>query len=158
MHSRFERSVSALAKAADVAEVPIFVLSRARSGQTSPAYLPEHRVYTTDGSTPLWRCGTFAGDLHAENRSAIVFAGLWLEYELLATALNALVDGYDTYIAIDAAPARSSAGTQVSLARLLQFGATPILSSQAIHEWCHESEDVRKRQALLDLMAMLIAD
>ncbi|WP_072386568.1 isochorismatase family protein [Hyphomicrobium sp. CS1BSMeth3] len=159
VRSGYQRNLRALSAAAGVAGVPIFVLMRTVSPDDrnyTISDLPEHRSYVAGPLSSLWSSGAFTQDLQNENRSAVVIAGFWLEYDVLTTALNALADGYDTYLALDAAPARSPTGARVSLERLLQFGATPTLSSQVIHEWCHESEDASKRQALSELMATLI--
>lgn len=158
--SDFKRNVSAVAAAAQIAAVPIFVLSggltKSAANEMFPT-LPQHHLFTSEPLSSRWHSKPFSDVFDEANRSVLVLVGIWLEYNVLTTALQALTDGYDTYIALDAAPARSGAAATLSLQRLLQFGATPVLCSQVIHEWCIETLDTSRRAALADLLATFTA-
>lgn len=158
---QYQRHVSAIAAAANIADVPVFLLSW---GPDKPEHTPPelsipfpHRLFTSDKRTVLWQQAAFSHALDSEDRSVLVLAGVWLEYDILATALYALTDGYDVYVILDAAPARTRAGARLSRDRLLQFGATPVLCTQVIHEWCIETSDTSKRSALAKLLANFTA-
>jgi hypothetical protein len=151
----YQRHMSAIAAAANIVEVPVFLLFRGPDKPRSldvPVPFP-HRLFTSDKGAPLWQQAAFSEALDREDRSILVLAGVWLEYDILATALYALTDGYDVYVILDAAPARSPVGARLSRDRLLQFGATPVLCAQVIHEWCIETMDIPKRSALANLLA-----
>jgi hypothetical protein len=152
---RYEKHLSAIAAAANIVDVPVFLLCPETdkpkpSGQPIPF---AHRLFTAHERTVVWQQAAFANALDSEDRSILLLAGSWLEYDILTTALYALTDGYDVYVILDAAPARSPEGAGLSRDRLLQFGATPVLSSQVIHEWCIETIEIPKRSALAKVLA-----
>lgn len=161
--TNYGRNVSAIATAADIADVPTFVLSRGppKSGYPLPEQLPRPspgRLFTATGPhTSLWQNKAFLHALDREDRAAVVLAGVWLEYDVLTSALHALTDGYAVYVALDATPARNRTAAHLCLERLLQFGATPVLASQVINEWRMESTDASKRLGLSKLLDTLVA-
>lgn len=157
----YQRRIAAIAAAADIADVPTFVLSHsAREPEVALlGLLPKRRRHVIASSplVALWQNDVLIEALDREDRSMLVLAGIWLEYHVLATALHALTDGYDVYITVDATPAQSDTAAIPSMHRLLQFGATPVLASQVVHEWCLESSDAEKRSALNNLLTGLLA-
>lgn len=156
---QYQRHISAIAEAANIAEIPVFLLCQSVN-KPEPLDLPipfAHRLFTSDKKTALWLQAAFSHALDSEDRSILVLAGVWLEYDVLTTALYALTDGYDVYVILDAAPARTRLGARLSRDRLLQFGATPVLCSQVIHEWCIETTDTSRRSALTELLATFAA-
>lgn len=152
---QYQQHVLAITAAANIADIPVFLLSRSPDKPKPldvPAPFP-HRLFTSDKGAPHWQQAAFSDALDREDCSILILAGAWLEYDVLTTALYALTDGYDVYVVLDAAPSRSPAGARLSRDRLLQFGATPVLCAQVIHEWCIETTDIPKRSALAELLA-----
>ena len=156
-----QRTVSALSKAADIANVPVLVLTRHALEQEKP---PTARgpgtlalrqfVFAENGSP--WSHKSFLDALTALDRSILILAGYWLEHQILATALHALAESYDVYVLLDATPPRSRHASEPSRDRLSQAGATPVITSQVIHEWSLEAADNSKRAALLSLFPSLL--
>jgi Isochorismatase family len=146
----------AIAKAAHIAKVPVFIL-RHMQKQNQSLMSPEpttvsHRYFVLEEKGSPWSHKGFVDTLATEERSILILAGYWLEHQILATALYALVESYDVYIVLDATPSRSPHAYEPSRERLNQAGATPVVASQVIHEWSLESADDYKRTALLSLM------
>lgn len=147
-----------LTAAAKILQVPVFTHSLAID-QQSPAAAelpPPHsqRTFAQEHGMP-WSNKAFVDTLTKENRSTIVLAGLWLEHQILATALHALADAYHVYFLVDATRARAQTAKRATYERLIQAGATPIVISQVIHEWSLEASDPATRDALLALLAPL---
>lgn len=90
--------------------------------------------------------------LDAENRSALVIAGYWLDREVMVAALYALADCYDVYVPLDASPALSRDAARIAEARLLQAGATPMLTNHILQEWVIEASTATQRAALMSLI------
>jgi nicotinamidase-related amidase len=152
-----QRTISTLTKAADIANVPVLVLTHHALQQERP---PPARwegtlslrqfVFEENGSP--WSHKGFVKALTELDRSILILAGFWLEHQILATALHALAESYDVYILLDATPPRSRHASEPSRDRLNQAGATPVITSQVIHEWSLEAPDASKRAALLSLL------
>ena len=156
-----QRTVSALSKAADIANVPVLVLTRHALEQEKPATARgpgtlalRQFVFAENGSP--WSHKSFLDALTALDRSILILAGYWLEHQILATALHALAESYDVYVLLDATPPRSRHASEPSRDRLSQAGATPVITSQVIHEWSLEAADNSKRAALLSLFPSLL--
>ena len=159
--SGLQRTLSVIAKAAGMADVPVFILSRDAQPQgvtmsmdidIDPA--PGQFLVQEHGSP--WSHRGFVDALAAADRSILILAGFWLEHEILSTALHALVESYDVYVLLDATVPRSKHASEPSRDRLNQAGATPVISSQVIHEWSLETADISKRTALLSLLPDLV--
>jgi hypothetical protein len=152
------RASAAVTKAADIMNVPVFTLSRqakkqkgSRAGGVPGMSLHRQFVFQEHGSP--WSHRGFVDALTAEDRSILILAGFWLEHQVLGTALHALAESYDVCVLLDAAPARCPHASQPARDRLNQAGATPVVTSQVIHEWAIEAPDAAKRAALNSLLS-----
>jgi nicotinamidase-related amidase len=160
-HVIYRRTVPTVIKAAEIASVPVFVLShpiqqeKQSPSPTEPA-TPSHRRFVFEDHTSPWAHKAFVEALAADDRSILILAGFWLEHEILATALHALVDGYDVYVLLDATPARSRLAFEPARERLNQAGAIPVIASQVVNEWSIEAQDAPTRSALVSLLPPLI--
>ena len=161
VRSSFQRNFNAVTAAAEIMNVPIFVASpgpdaaqEALADQLSIA--SSHREFHSGEHGSPWLNAAFVDTLAQQDRSTLLLAGFWLEHQVLATALHALAESYDVYILIDATLARARATARLSRERLIQAGATPVATSQVIHEWALEAPDATKRAALSSLLAPLI--
>ena len=144
------RNLFAIIDAARLINVPSFLLSP--GSQPGTHALAKHlpappREFVTGEHAFPWQNPAFTKALAQEDKAILVLAGFWLEYQVLATALHALADSYDVYVLLDASPAKERAAARLSQDRLIQAGATPVVTSQVMHEWFAES-DVAGRRAL----------
>src|SRR5215813_414510 len=153
-HATCDRAIEVLLRAAEVAEVPVFILAHdleqnSPSSRTLPSKSSELRFV-------LEAHRAFAEALAAQDRTILILAGLWLEHEILAAALNALVDGYDVYVLLDGSAPRSRLASMTARERLTQAGGTPITTSQVISEWSFETTDTSLRAELIALLRVLL--
>jgi nicotinamidase-related amidase len=160
-HAICKRAIATVTQAAETAHVPVFVLSHASEEQHSstlqrePSTPWQSRFIFEEDVSP-WSHKPFVEALTAADRSILVLAGFWLELEILATALHALVDAYDVYVLLDATAPRCPHASEPSMERLNQAGATPVITSQVIHEWSLETSDASSRAALRSLLPALM--
>ncbi len=157
----YERSAATVTKAAQIANVPVFLLSRDRfeqkqSSAAAESSTPYHVCFVFEENASPWSHKPFVDALTAQDRSVLLLAGFWLEHEVLATALHALVDGYDVYVLLDATPPRSQCAAEAARERLSQAGGTPMTISQVINEWSFETPDPSTRTALKSLLPILL--
>ena len=118
--------------------------------------MASHRQFLSASGEVPWSNATFVEALDRLDCSVLVLAGFWMEYEILTTALHARCDRYDVYIPVDAAPGRSPLEVALSRDRLLQAGATPVVTSQVLREWRLEVPEPAKRSALSSLLAPIV--
>jgi hypothetical protein len=155
-----ERAIDVLLRAAEVAEVPLFILAQdleqnAPSSRRLPSRSSERRFGLEPQRSP-WAHRAFAEALAAQDRTILILAGLWLEHEILAAALSALVDGYEVYVVLDGSAPRSPLASLTACERLTQAGGTPITTSQVISEWSFETSDTSLRAELSALLRVLV--
>lgn len=142
--SDVRQNLKALVAAAAIAEVRVFVASPiADQGQHAlakelSASSVHREFYSTERRLP-WINADLVGALVEGNRPILVLAGFWLEFQIITTALHALAESYDVYVVVDAAPAQKSSAVTPSHHRLIQAGATPVVTAQVIHEWSVEA-------------------
>jgi hypothetical protein len=156
--SSLRRNVAAVVAAADIAGVPIFV-SSPLSSERKHGFVgrlrmpPRHREFPCAGYGLPWLTPAFAKALAEEDKTTLVLGGFWLEHQVLATVLHALAESYDVYVLADATPAQNPIVAPMSHQRLMQAGATLVVSSQVIHEWYLETTDQTARASLSSLLA-----
>ena len=156
-----QRKLTALADAAEIMDIPVFLASPGPSRRIDslvalvPRRASHHQFLTSEDEVP-WCNTTLVKALDRVNNSVLVVAGFWMEHEILTTALNALCDYYYVYVPVDAAPARSATEAELARERLLQAGATPVLTSQVLREWRLEALDTAKQTALSSLLDPLV--
>jgi hypothetical protein len=160
--SNHQRTLGAVTQAAHIANVPVFSLCSAEHENKKAlwARLPmtsSHRQFVLEEHCSPWSHRGFVDALAGEDRSILILAGYWLELQILATALHALAEGYDVCVLLDATLTRCPHASQPARERLSQAGATPVVTSQVIHEWTLEAPDTAKRKALDSLLAALMA-
>jgi Isochorismatase family len=157
-HATCERAIEVLLRAAEVAEVPVFILAQALEQNSSSALAstPSEFQFGLEPHRSPWAHRPFAEALAAQHRTILILAGLWLEHEILAAALNALVDGYDAYVLLDGSVHRSHLASVAARERLTQAGGTLITTAQVIGEWASETTDAAVRAALMALAPVLV--
>jgi hypothetical protein len=156
-----QRATAALTEAAAIMNVPVFYLSRHIELERNPLAAPapgitSHRRFTFEEHGSPWSQQAFVDALAGEDRSIVVLAGFWIEHQVLDTALHSLAEGYDVNVVLDASPCRCPFASQPAQDRLSQAGASPVISSQVIHEWTIGTPDAAKRVVLNALMSNLM--
>ena len=154
-HATCKRAIELLLRATEVAEVPVFLLAHDPKQTSYPSValksVPSELRFGLLQHRSPWAHRPFVEALAARDRSILILAGLWLEHEILAVALNALVDGYDVYVLLDGSAHRSRLASVAARERLTQAGGTLITTAQVIGEWACETADAAVRAALMAL-------
>jgi hypothetical protein len=153
-HATCKRAIELLLRATEIAEVPVFLLAHDPKQTSSPygalSVPSELRFGLTQHRSP-WAHKPFVEALATRDRTSLILAGLWLDHEILAVALNALVDGYDVYVLLDGSAHRSHLASVAARERLTQAGGTLVTTAQVIGEWACETADTAVRAALTAL-------
>lgn len=138
-----------LLAAARIVDVPVFQCFRTAKLNCIDDV---HRVFccSTDGC--IWKNEAFLEALDSEDRSVLILAGYWLDFDVTVASLYALADCYDVYIPLDASPGQSKEAARLAEARLLQAGATPLLTEHVLREWAMETSSAAQRDALTALL------
>ena len=138
VRQRLARNLSALTAAARIMQVPVFVSRPEDNGDLFASHLApgaDYRHLPAGPHPSPWLHPDFIAALDKEDRTGLLLAGFWLEYQVLATGLHALAASYDVFVLLDLAPAQSKAAAQPSHHRLMLQGARPVVTAQVIHEW-----------------------
>lgn len=118
-----------------------------------PCVGTEPRVYAIDTVGSRWSGGRLAAALAEEGRACLVLCGFWLERRVTFAALNALADGFDVFVLMDACPSRDRYAQGPAVHRLLQAGVVPLTTTQMVSEWAEVASDAAKRASLCNLLA-----
>lgn len=112
---------------------------------------PRVNAVGTTGS--LWSSSGLGAALAEEGKACLVLCGFWLERGVTFAALNALADGFDVFVLMDACPScdRHSQGPAVD--RLLQAGVVPLTTTQMVSEWAEVTSEDVQRSSLRNLLA-----
>jgi Isochorismatase family len=111
-----------------------------------------HQVYTPPMPGDPWGESPLGLALARASRLSLLICGYWLDECITFTALNALAEGYDTYLVTDASPTLDVADRHTAILRLVQAGVVPTTTRQAIREWAGETSDAAQRHRLLALL------
>jgi hypothetical protein len=152
LRSGYRRASTAVTKAAHIMNVPVFTLSRQPKKQNDARATSLRRQFVFEDHGCPWSQKDFVDALTAEDRSILILAGVWLEHQVLGTALHALAESYDVCVLIDATLPHSPHASQPARDRLNQAGATPVVTTQVVHEWIVAAPDPAKRAALNSLL------
>lgn len=124
------------AKAAMNYELPIVVSTvNVESGRNKPMIQPLQDVFgdipqydrTTINS---WEDVEFKKAVEATGRKKLIMTALWTEACLTFPALDALKEGYDVYVVVDAVGGTSKAAHKAALQRIQQAGGKLISKTQ----------------------------
>lgn len=98
-----------------------------------------------------WEDDEFRNAIQASGRRKIIFAGLWTEICVAFPVLDALHEGYEAYVVVDAIGGVSLAAHDAAVQRMVQSGARPIsvlgLAGELQRDWGRPGAD-RLRAAL----------
>lgn len=152
-----KRGFSLLEEAAQILQIPRYFarpVSRSKADWfQTPCEDNRKCVYVwPDGGTP-WSSGDLITSIHGENRPNLYIGGFWLDDAVTFAALNALADGYDTYLMLDISAARFPETREPSVERLIQAGVVPTTTVQVASEWMAEANDTGMRALLSQLIS-----
>lgn len=153
-----ERGFALLEEAAQILQIPRYFARSAEGTEPedwfqTPCERNRKRVYDwPDGGTP-WSNGDLITSIHSENRSNLYIGGFWLDDSVTFAGLNALADGYDTYLLTDVSVARYPETREPAIERLIQAGVVPTTTLQIASEWMAEVRDTGMRAKLSQLIS-----
>jgi nicotinamidase-related amidase len=80
----------------------------------------------------VWESGRASTALKKIGRKKLVMAGLWTDFSVAVSAIQALRTGYDVYIATDACAELSDADNDMAVQKMIEAGAVPLDSSRIL--------------------------
>lgn len=94
-------------------------------------------------SINAWEDDDFVAAVKATGRKKLIMAALWTEVCLVFPALDALQEGFEVYVVIDAVGGTSQEAHRAGLQRIIQAGGIPIswiqLACELQRDWNRES-------------------
>lgn len=98
-----------------------------------------------------WEDPEFRAAVEATGRRKLVVAGLWTEVCVAFPTLDALREGYEVYVVVDAIGGVSTTAHEAAVQRMVQAGAVPVtvlsLACELQRDWARPGAD-RLRGAL----------
>lgn len=92
-----------------------------------------------------WEDPEFRAAVIKSGRKKLIVAGLWTEICVAFPVLDALKEGFEVYVVVDAIGGVSVAAHEAAIQRMLQAGATPIsvigLAGELQRDWGHPGAD-----------------
>lgn len=148
---------SLLHQAAKIVDVPKFFAidsdpDDVRDWIAQPSEHHKHHIYSINSSGAFWSSGGLGMVLAAEGRASLILCGFWLERNITFAALNALADGFDVFVLMDACPTCEDHTKDAATQRLLQAGIVPLTITQMVREWAEGAIDESRRSLLRDLL------
>lgn len=145
-HDELLLNVTMLGRVATAFELPV-VLSTVYVKHGMSGTNPELRealpgIPEIDRTTMnSWEDPEFHAAIVKTGRKKIIFAGLWTEICVAFPVLDALKEGFEAYVVVDAIGGVSVAAHEAAIQRMLQAGATPIsvigLAGELQRDWGH---------------------
>lgn len=138
-HQTLVNNVTGLAKAAKVFNVPTIVTSVAEKSFSGPTWsqirdvFPDHPIIDRT-SMNTWEDARVVEAVKKTGRKKIVMGGLWTEVCIAFPALDALREGFEVYIVVDACGGTTRAAHDYAIERSVQAGAAPITWLQFLLE------------------------
>ena len=142
-------NVVAVARTAKLYGVPtVLTTVNVTSGRNQPMLSPITDVL---GGVPIvdrtsinaWEDDDFAAAVKATGRKKLIMVALWSEVCLVFPALDALQEGFDVYVVVDAVGGTSEEAHRAGLQRIIQAGGIPIswiqLACELQRDWNRES-------------------
>ncbi|MCG8360914.1 MAG: isochorismatase family protein [Kiloniellales bacterium] len=157
MRSGLERGFALLEQAARILRIPRYFAHPEHGALfnnwfQTPCEQSRKRVYDwPDGGTP-WSNSDLITSIHGENRPNLYIGGFWLDDSVTFAGLNALADGYDTYLLTDVSVARYPETREPAIDRLIQAGVVPTTTLQIASEWMAEAHDTGMQAKLSQLI------
>lgn len=133
-------NVTALAKAATLAKIPVITSASVPQGPNGPL-IPEvhqfapHATYIPRrGELSAWDNAEFVAAVKATGKKQLIVAGTLTNVCMAFPAIQAVADGYQVFAVIDASGASSRMAYEITLARIVQAGVVPIDTGGVVAE------------------------
>lgn len=144
-------------QAARVLDVPKFFAIHGgevdeREWIVQPCNRAKPRVYAVNSAGSMWSGSGLGAALAEEGKACLLLCGFWLERSVTFAALNALADGFDVFVLMDACPSCDRHAKCPAIDRLLQAGVVPLTTTQMVSEWAEDAPDEARRNALRNLL------
>ncbi|WP_224367894.1 hydrolase [Hyalangium versicolor] len=132
-------NATGLAKAAKVFNVPTIITSVAEKSFSGPTFSQLRDVFpqnTIIDRTTMntWEDKRVVDEVKKTGRKKIVIAGLWTEVCIVMPTLDALREGFEVYVVVDACGGTSPVAHDMAVQRMIQAGAQPITWLQYLLE------------------------
>lgn len=92
-----------------------------------------------------WEDPDFRAAVERSGRRKLIIAGLWSEICVAFPALDAIREGYEVYVVVDAIGGVSEAAHQAAMQRMIQAGVVPIsvigLAAELQRDWGRDGAD-----------------
>lgn len=134
------RNVSALAKAATLAKIPVITTASVPDGPNGPLipeihkFAPHAKFVARQGQINAWDMPDFVKAIEDTKRKTLVVAATLTSVCLAFPTICAVAAGYKVYTVIDACGNWSQMATDLTIARVVQAGAIPIDTVAVISE------------------------
>jgi hypothetical protein len=140
LRHRVDENRSLLRNAVRISGASMCLLGAVGGANQAFALLPNCRSILTD-AVEFWQNGDVTDDLGRADTRTLYVGGAWLDEEVLFTALNAVLIGYDTRVLLDVSIARSWCDRTPALDRMLQHGVLVTTIRQVVVEWSIAAHD-----------------
>jgi len=141
-----------LAKIAKAFEIPVILTTIGAATFGGPLLSPLQMVFPDQNpfncdKLSIWENTRVSAALKKTARKKIVMAGLWTNFTVALSAIQALHAGYQVYIASDACAELSDIDNDSAVQRMIEAGAVSLDSSQILlhFETCEPSHYMRNR-------------
>jgi nicotinamidase-related amidase len=98
-----------------------------------------------------WEDADFVDAVGATGRKKLIMAGLWTEVALALPALDALRDGFEVFVPVDAIGGFSPETHAAGLQRVIQLGAQPVSAIAVLYELQRDWNRRGTAAALIDI-------
>ncbi len=133
-------NVTALAKAARLAEIPVITTASVPQGPNGPlipevhAAAPHAKYVARRGEINAWDNPDFVKAVEATGKKTLVIAGTITSVCLAFPSISAVHAGYRVFAVVDASGTVSQMASDLTIARLAQAGAVPIDTMAVLSE------------------------
>lgn len=138
--AELNNNATGLAKAAKVFNVPTILTTVATSTFSGPMFqslldvFPDQKpIDRTTMNT--WEDENAKAAIIGAGRRRLIFAGLWTEVCIVMPAIQALHEGFEVYVVVDACGGTSQTSHAMAVERMVQAGAKPVTWLQVMLEW-----------------------
>lgn len=134
------QNVTALAKVASLAKIPVITTASVPQGPNGPLipevhqYAPHATYIPRKGELSAWKNKEFREAVKKTGKKQLIIAGTLTNVCLAFPAIEAVADGYQVFAVFDASGASSRMAYEITLAGLMQAGVVPIDTGGAVAE------------------------
>lgn len=133
-------NVTALAKAASLAKIPVITSASVPQGPNGPLipevhqFAPHAKYIPLRGELSAWDSAEFRAAVKATGKKQLIIAGTLTNVCMAFPAIQAVADGYQVFAVFDASGASSRMAYEITLARLVQAGVVPVDTGGVVAE------------------------